>query len=155
MLGGIKQWKMQKLMPKNNVHVKCFPGATTDYIRTTMHRDPNVVVLHVGTNNLRSGSSSKEIAESVMDIATSMKSEENDIIVFSIISRGDGFNEKAGAVNEHLMKFCLENDIVYLDNSNICLENLERRGTWGRLHLNDSGTSMIYKSLCGATMRAS
>ena len=37
MLGGIKQWKMRKLIPRNNVHVKCFPGATTsdmaDYIR--------------------------------------------------------------------------------------------------------------------------
>ena len=151
MLGGIKQWRMRKLMPKNNVHVKCFPGATTsdmaDYIKPTMRRDPDVVVLHVGTNDLRSDSSSKEIAKSVMDIATNMKTEENDIIVSSIISRGDGYNEKAGTVNEHLMKFCMENDIVYLDNSNICLENLERGGTWGGLHLNDSGTELFKRNI--------
>ena len=76
-----------------------------------------------------------------------LKSGENDIIVSSIISRGDGFNEKASAVNEHLMKFCVENDIVYLDNSNICLENLERGGTWGGLHLNDSGTELFEKNI--------
>ena len=80
-------------------------------------------------------------------IATGMKfgmqSEENDIIV----SRGDGFNEKAGAVNELLMKYCVENDIVYLDNSNICLENLERGGTWGGLHLNDSGTELFKRNI--------
>ena len=138
-------------MPKNNVHVKCFPGATTsdmaDYIKPTMRRDPDVVVLHVGTNDLRSDSSSKEIAKSVMDIATNMKTEENDIIVSSIISRGDGYNEKAGTVNEHLMKLCVENDIVYLDNSNICLENLERGGNWGGLHLNDSGTELFKRNI--------
>ena len=37
--------------------------------------------------------------------------------------------KKAGAANEHLMKYCVENDIVYLDNSNICLENLTDSGT--------------------------
>ena len=83
-----------------------------DYIKPTMLRDLDVVVLNVGTNDLRSGSSSQEIAESMMDIATGMQSEENYIIVSSIMSGGDGFNEKAGAVNEHLMKFCVENDIV-------------------------------------------
>ena len=91
-------------------------------------------------SNLRdlkgSGSTSKEIEESIMDIATNMKSEENDIIVFSIKSRGDGFNEKTGAVNEHFMKFCVENYIVYSDNSNICLENL-----------NDSGTQLFQRNI--------
>ena len=94
-----------------------------------MRRNPDGVVLHVGTNDLRSGSSSKEIAESIMDIVTSMKLEECDIIVSSIISRGNGFNEKAAAVNENLMKICLENDVVHYDNSKICVENLERGGT--------------------------
>ena len=45
------------------------------------------------------------------------------------------------------MKFCMENDIVYLDNSNICLENLERGGTWGGLHLNDSGTELFKRNI--------
>ena len=96
------------------------------------------------TKYSQAGPSCKEIAESAMDIATNMKSEENDIIVSSIKARGDGFNGKAGAVNEHLMKFCLENDTVYLDNRNICLENLEKGGTWGGLH---SGTELFEKNI--------
>ena len=123
---------MRKLIPKNNVHVKCFPGATTsdpaDYIRPTMRREPHVCLFHVGTNDLRSAMPSEKIAESIMDLASKMKSAENEIIISSLISRGDGLNEKAKSVNEHLMSFCIENDICYLDNSNICEENLERGG---------------------------
>ena len=104
-------------MPKNNVHVKCLPGATTsdivDYIKPTMRCNPDVVVLHVGTNDFRSSSSSQEIAESIIDIATGMKSEENDITVISLISRGNLFNEKTITVNEHLMKFCVKNNVGF------------------------------------------
>ena len=140
---------MRKLIPKNNVHVKCFPGATTsdmaDYIRPTMRREPDICLIHVGTNDLRSEMPSEKIADSIMDLATKMKSSENEIIVSSIISRGDRLNEKARLVNEHLMSLCIENDICYLDNSNICVENLERGGAWGGLHLNDSGTELLKK----------
>ena len=41
------------------------------------------------------------------------------------------------------MSFCIEIDICYLKNSNICVENLERGGAWGGLHLNDSGTELF------------
>ena len=151
MLGGIKQWKMRKLIPQNNVHLKCFPGATTsdmaDYIRPTMRREPDVCLIHVGTNDLRSEMPSEKIADSIMDLATKMKSSENEIIVSSIISRGDRLNEKARLVNEHLMSLCIENDICYLDNSNICVENLERGGAWGGIHLNDSGTELFKRNI--------
>ena len=93
-----------------------------------MLREPDVCLIHVGTNDLGSKMSSKKIAESIMDLATKMKSTENEIIVSSITSRGDGLNEKSRLVNEYLMSFCIENDICYLDNSNICVENLEREG---------------------------
>ena len=151
MLGGIKQWKMRKLIPRNNVHVKCFPGATTsdmaDYIRPTMRREPDVCVMHVGTNDLRSDMSPEKIAESIMDLASKMKSAENEIIVSSLTSRGDRLNKKAKSVNEHLMSSCIENDICYLDNSNICVENLERGGAWGGIHLNDSGTELFKRNI--------
>ena len=144
MLGGIKQWKMQKLISKNNVHVKCFPRATSsnmaDYIRPTMRREPNVCLIYVGTNDLHLEMSSKKMTESIKDLATKMKATENEIIISSLISRGDGLNEKARSVNDH---HCIENDIYYLDNSNICVEDLERGGAWGGLHLNDSGTELF------------
>ena len=91
--------------------------------------------------------SPEKIAESIMDLASKMKSAENEIIVSSLISRGDRLNEKAKSVNEHLMSSCIENDICYLDNSNICVENLERGGAWGGIHLNDSGTELFKRNI--------
>ena len=65
----------------------------------------------------------------------------------SMIFRRDRLNEKARSGNEHLMNFCIENDICYLDNSNICVENLERGGAWVGLHLNDSGTELFKRNI--------
>ena len=101
----------------------------------------------MGTNEFRSEMPSEKIAESIMDLATKMKSSENEIIVSSIIPCGDRLKEKARLVNEHLMSLCIENDICYLDNSNICVENLERRGALGGLYLNDSGTELFKRNI--------
>ena len=59
-----------------------------------------------------------------MNLATRMKSTENDIMASRL-------KEKAESVNEHIMNYCIENDICYLDDSNICIENLEGGGAWG------------------------
>ena len=93
----------KNLISKSRVHVKCSLGVTSldmaDCITPTVRCDTNVVLLHVGTNDLRLEMSSekKKIAESIMDTATRMKSKEN----------GDGFNKKARSVNEHLMNFVM------------------------------------------------
>ena len=61
------------------------------------------------TNNLQSEVSSEKIAKSIMNLATRMKSTENDIMASRL-------KEKAESVNEHIMNYCIENDICYLDN---------------------------------------
>ena len=45
------------------------------------------------------------------------------------------------------MSYCIENDICYLDNSNICVKHIERGGAWGGLHLNDSGTELLKRNI--------
>ena len=72
-----------------------------------MRREPELCLLHVGTNDLGSEMSSKKIAESIMDLVTKIKSTENEIIISSIISGGDGLNEKNRSVNEHIRRFCI------------------------------------------------
>ena len=86
----------------------------------------------------------EKIAESIMDLATKMKSAENEIIISSLISLGNGLNDKARLVNEHLMSFCIDNDICYLYNNNICTESLERGGALGWLH---SGTELFKRNI--------
>ena len=66
-----------------------------------------------------------------MELASSMKTEENAVVVSSLIKRGDSLNEKASTVNMHLSRMCMESNIDYLDNSNILLEHLQGGGHWG------------------------
>ena len=56
MIKGIQSWKLKKSL-KENVQVKVFHGASIEdmkhYIIPTKKVEPNVVILHVGTNNLK------------------------------------------------------------------------------------------------------
>ena len=108
-----------------------------DYIKPTQ-RDfkPEMFILHVGTNDLPLNKSPKEISEDIVTLAESMKTENNKIIVSSIVCRADSFREKVGKVNAHLEEICAEKDIAIITHSNI---NLKRHLNKRRLHLNDAG----------------
>ena len=47
-----------------------------------------------------------------------MKTENNKIIVSSIVCRVDSFREKVGKVNAHLEEICAEKDIAITTHSN-------------------------------------
>ena len=74
-----------------------------DYIKPTQ-RDfkQEVFILHVGTNDLLLNKSPKEISEDIVTLAESVKTENNKIIVSSIVCRADSFREKVGKVNAYL-----------------------------------------------------
>ena len=60
-----------------------------------------------------------------MELASSMKTKENAVLVSSLVKRGDSLNEKASTVNMNLSRTCMESKIEYLDNGNISLEHLQ------------------------------
>ena len=80
-----------------------------DYIKPTQ-RDfkPEVFILHGGTNGLPLNKSPKEISEDIVTLPESMKTENNKIIVSSIVCRADSFREKVCKVNAHLEEICAE-----------------------------------------------
>ena len=53
--------------------VKHFSGATTScmeyYIKSSLQRDPNHIILHVGTNDLILDRTSPDIANSIVNLA--------------------------------------------------------------------------------------
>ena len=142
MLGGVSSQK---------VYVKCFPGATVDdmnsYMVPSMKHDPQAVVIHAGTNDLSAQKSPLEIAQDIVNLASSLENGSNEIIISSIIRRGDRFQAKATAVNSHLYQLCVDGNFTYLDNSNIRLEHLQKGGHWGNIHLNDKGTNIFKQNL--------
>ena len=103
-----------------------------DYIKPTQRGfKQEVFILHVGTNDLPLNKSPKEI------------SEDNKIIVSSIVCRADSFREKVGKVNAHLEEICAEKDIAIITHSNI---NPKRHLNKNKLHLNDAGIFVLIRN---------
>ena len=70
----------------------------------------------MGTNDLNSSKTSTEIEEEIIDLANSVKEDNNNISISGLIqhiilvildSRADNLNNKAEEVNESLKKMCV------------------------------------------------
>ena len=81
------------------VKVRPFLSAKTidmlDYIKPTQ-RDfiPDLYFLHVGTNDLSSNKSSEQISLDILNLANSLKLDNNTVIVSSIVPRDDENKKK-------------------------------------------------------------
>ena len=108
---GIKRWKINKKLKFTNASVNYPPGANTSdmkhYTKPGIKKNPNteVIIIPTGANDLSSNSTPTEIATNIMDLATDVKKNLNrscDIIISSIIPRGDQLQQKAVNVNKEL-----------------------------------------------------
>ena len=89
----------KKVRHKFLVNVRSFPSAkvscVVDHVKPTMRDDRSGhVILHTGTNDLCSGK------------LMSLKDNDNSVIVSGIAPRHDNANNKANAVNNHLVLTC-------------------------------------------------
>ena len=129
------------------VKVSSFPGCTAmdmrDHIKPILRRNPDTIVMHVGTNSLRSSASVRDCAEEIVNLATMISNESSaDLTISSIILRSDDevLAVKVSGVNKILKTFCNQNGWGYVDQSNISPEHdLNRSG----LHLNSKGTARL------------
>ncbi len=138
LIGG----KMSKDDPNHFYVVKPFPGATLedmkDFIKPLTRKKPDKLILHVGTNNLKHNPPS-EIAESIADLVTNIRTESPDtkVGISSLLVRNDtNLVVKVNEVNDILRGLCNQSKIPFLDNSNITFAHLNLRG----LHLNKVGS---------------
>ena len=145
MIKDVKPWNIH--CPDHKVYTKCFPGATVQdmhyYVKPSQKQEPDTFILHIGTNNLRSNKTPQQIAEDIIELALKMKTGANDVIISSVINRGDNYSEKARSVNTSLQDLCQQYNFYLLDNSNIIRKHLQGRGHWGGIHLNESGTEIL------------
>lgn len=151
MLKDIKTHKMRKDVGINEkLFIKNFPGATTksmeSYVIPSLEYNPDLVILHCGTNSLRTDFSPTKNAEDIAKLAETIKNDENEVMVSSIIQRDDHLRDKVKQVNQILSKLCFEKNIGYIDNDNITNEQLNNSG----LHLNFKGTATLANNLLRA-----
>ena len=71
-----------------------------DHVKPTIGNDkPDHVILHTGTNDLRSEKTASQIARSITELAMSLKDNHNLVIVFDIVPRHDNLTNKTTEVN--------------------------------------------------------
>ena len=150
MVKDIKAFQLKKMMrPSEKVYVRSFPGATVedmaDHLRPTMRHAPDLIVLHAGTNNLRSPVPAKRIAENIMKLTLDIKNDINDVMVSSLIGRSDDQNlhRKAMEVNKVLEEECNRYNLYFINNDNI---DTKEHLNGGGLHLNFEGSDLLSKN---------
>ena len=60
-----------------------------EYAIPSMRHNPDLIAIHVGTNDLCSINSSNYIAQEIIELGMKLKSEEIDILISGIVARKD------------------------------------------------------------------
>ena len=143
----LKNRQGRKISRSAKVKVSSFPGCTIidmrDHIKPNLRKNPDAIVIHVGTNSLRSSTSVRDCAEEITNLVTVIGNESSaDLAIPGIIPRSDeeSVAVKVSGVNKLLKTFCTQNGWGFVDHSNVCPEHdLNRSG----LHLNTKGTARL------------
>ncbi len=120
--------------------VKSFSGATVndmeDYLKPVLRKEPNKIILHVGTNDLKSVPANR-VAEGIANLGTQIKEESpaTSIVISSILPRSDNadLSAKALEVNRLTKSICSKNKWGFIEHKTVNKSCLNSRG----LHLNN------------------
>ena len=129
---------------KKKVVVKSFSGATTNCMRShiipTKEQNPDVIILHCGTNDLRKTDSLDSIATNILELATSVSTDTNRVIVSGLTQRNDQYWEKVDPLNNLLKSGASSRNIGFIEHPNI---NYRYHLNRSNLHLNRKGSLMV------------
>ena len=134
----------------HKVTIKTFPGAGVDemihYVRPTLQKNPNHVILHVGTNDLQSKSPDTLItAISKLGEVITKEGRGTELTLSEIITRNDDalLADKVNIYNKKLDNLCTERNWGLIKHNNITKSHLNNYG----LHLNQRGTTTFAMNL--------
>ena len=149
LLKNVRGWELKKRCHKNEqIYVKCFPGATTtdlkSYCIPSIEKDPECIVLHIGTNDLKSKKSEVDIAEEIVNLAKSVKNKDIEVKISGLVPRGDGLEARRSKVNPVLRDLCNENEIELIEHLNI---DPEKHLNNSKIHLNRHGDLILENNL--------
>ncbi|XP_048587463.1 uncharacterized protein LOC125570206 [Nematostella vectensis] len=130
----------------HRVIVKGIPGATISdmehYVKPTLERNPTRIIIHVGTNDLRSLSPVQ--ADGIVDLAREIESTSTGtkVVISELVTRRDSFRDGVQEVNKRLKRFCSQNRWDRISHTNITTGMLNQGG----LHLNASGNDALFNN---------
>ena len=133
------------------VAVKSFSGVKTedmkDYLKPLIRREPEEIILHVGTNNIKGQESARMVADHIVNLGLQIQenSPKTKVTISGLILRRDSSNliAKIKHTNALLASFCTQRNWAFISNDNIDFSCLNRRG----LHLNHKGSRLLSKNI--------
>ena len=134
----------------DSVKVRPHPGASIedliDYIKPAIRKNPDIVVTHTGTNDLKNNYNFVNKAKKLVSAVKEADKDNSIKIAFSsIINREDeDFKDKINDVKNNLKNYCNSAGMGFINNSDIDGSCLNR----AKLHLNRKGTATLAKNLC-------
>ena len=125
-----------------------FPGAKTDdmksYLVLTIKQNPETIVIHCGTNDLKTEKGHRKIADKILGLAHQGKTDDNTVMISGIVPRNDNLNDDASKVNIILREACSKRNIGFIDNENI---NPTYNCNRSKLHFNKRGTNFLIENI--------
>ena len=146
MIKMLKPSRLRRSIGKKTI-VKTFPGASVadmkHYVKPTLEKNPELIVLHVGTNDIYD-KEPEEIVKEVESLCTGIVTNSlAQVAISEIIQRDDAtMNIKIKNTNKLLAKLCSKYKWAIIQHGNINISNLNASG----LHLNITGTTTLAKN---------
>ena len=141
LLNGISENGLQS---KHNVKCRPHSGASSqdmiDFIKPYLRKKPDAIILHCSTNDLTKGVNTIESLEQIVQTAKT-ESEGTELVISGLVTRRDkpGMIKKTADLNSCIKDFCRNQQIKYIDNSNLSGACLAAK----KLHLNKRGNSYL------------
>ena len=133
----------------NAVNIMKHPGSTTDdmvdYVRPVTRKEPDVIIMHVGTNDLTKGVNTMSKVRKIVSAIQEVDSTRNIQLGFSsIVQRADkDYSKEIKYINTGLKSYCLGKGLIFVDNSNIDESRLNN----SKLHLSKKGTQLLSQNI--------
>ena len=121
-----------------------YPGCTTDglkdYIKPTVKKCPDVIIIHSGTNGITNGIDTVNNLSTIIN-RIKRRSPNSTIAITSIVTRKDrpNLDKKVSELNTNIKEFCKENLTDYICNDSITESCLGAK----KLHLNKKGCAYL------------
>ena len=148
----IKYVNGREVSRNDSVKVRSHPGATTDdfidYVRPTVRKKPNLIIIHSGTNDTQNNINTLQKIRKVIFSVKDYDTDDNMKIALSrIIHQSDhDFEDKINETNRKLENLFKGKSMIFIINSNIDSTCLNR----SKLHLNKSETFLLIKNFSKA-----
>ena len=147
MVKHMQGWDIsKKLENKHNVCIRQFATSKVicmnEYVKPCIRENnPNHLIFHVGTSDTPASKDPLAIAQSIVDLAKSVMTEDRSVAISGIILRNDQWNNKVREVNDSLAGMCENDNILFIDRS----RSMDSRKSLNnsKLHLNIKGSNKL------------